>query len=72
MKTTKVYDIETERMVDYPITDEAYNYYVEILVTRQRSASGLSFSVITPIFPVFHIRITENAYKGVYNTLKIP
>lgn len=29
MKTTKVYDIETERMVDYPITDEAYNYYVE-------------------------------------------
>lgn len=29
MKTTKVYDMKTERMVDYPITDEAYNYYVE-------------------------------------------
>lgn len=29
MKTTKFYDPETEKMIDYPITDEAYEYYKE-------------------------------------------
>lgn len=29
MKTTKFYDPETEKIIDYPITDEAYEYYKE-------------------------------------------
>ena len=29
MKTAKFYDPETEKVIDYPITDEAYEYYKE-------------------------------------------